>query len=73
MRQWPFQQEIQDELKKAEKDQMEKTRWRESAILAQEQGLTKDEWKKKKLAEINNPSDEAVDSQLADEAWIAAT
>jgi len=66
-----IQEEIQEELKKAEKDQMEKTRWREEAILAQEQGLTKDEWKKKKLAEIGDPVTEAVDSQLADEAWIA--
>jgi len=47
--------EIQDELKKAEADQMMKTRWREEAILAQEQGVPKDQWKNKKLAEINNP------------------
>jgi len=67
-----IQEEIQDELKKAEKDQLEKTKWREEAIKAQEQGMAKDEWKRQKLAEINEPVTEAVDSQLADEAWIAA-
>ena len=51
-------------------EEMKKTRWREEAILAQEQGLTKDEWKKKKLAEIDNPVTEAADSQLADETWM---
>lgn len=68
-----IQEEIQDELKKAESDQMEKTRWREEAVAAQEKGTSKDAWKKQKLAEINNPVTKAVDSQLADEAWIAAT
>jgi hypothetical protein len=35
--------------------------------------MTKADWMKQKLAEINNPVTSAVDSQLADEAWIAAT
>lgn len=52
---------------------MEKTKWREEAIAAQEQGMTKDQWKTQKLAEINDPVTVAVDSQLADEAWTAAT
>jgi len=34
--------------------------------------MTKDQWKAKKLAEIASPVTAAVDSQLADEAWIAA-
>jgi len=34
---------------------MEKTKWREEAVAAQEKGISKDDWKRQKLAEINNP------------------
>jgi len=59
-------------MKQAEADQMLKTTWRKEAGVAQAQGMTKDQWKAKKLAEIASPVTAAVDSQLADEAWIAA-
>jgi hypothetical protein len=41
-------------MKKAEEDQLLKTTLRKEAVIAQEQGLSKDSWKNKKMKDIND-------------------
>lgn len=67
-----IQEELQDELKEAEADQMQKTAWRKEAGVAQASGMTQDQWKASKLAGVVGPVEQALNAQLADEAWIAA-